>query len=181
MVQKKWCTATSSSPAGNHRRPRPFGSGTLSEMRYVLGVDSSTQSCKSKCETSTRGASSRRARRGIRPLPRPISEQDPVTWWSALVAACAALSQEVRAGVGAISVAGQQHGLVLLGADGSPVRAAKLWNDTTSVPQADAMVAALGAEQWAELTGSRPVAAFTITKLAWVAEHEPGVVAALRW
>ncbi len=33
-----------------------------------------------------------------------------------------------------------------------------------------------GAEQWAAMTGSVPVAAFTISKLAWVAEHEPGLL-----
>ena len=75
-----------------------------------------------------------------------------------------------------MSVAGQQHGLVLLDAAGEPLRPAKLWNDTTSAAQADRLVAELGADRWAEAVGSVPVAAFTITKLAWVAEHEPELI-----
>jgi xylulokinase len=35
------------------------------------------------------------------------------------------------------------------------------------------MVEHLGAEQWAKTCGSVPVASFTITKLAWLAHHEP--------
>ncbi|HEY8374642.1 MAG TPA: FGGY-family carbohydrate kinase, partial [Pseudonocardiaceae bacterium] len=48
-----------------------------------------------------------------------------------------------------------------------------LWNDTRSAPQATRLVERLGAEKWAERTGSVPVASFTVTKLAWLAEHEP--------
>jgi xylulokinase len=35
------------------------------------------------------------------------------------------------------------------------------------------LVDALGAEAWAQATGSVPVASFTVTKLRWLAEHEP--------
>ena len=82
-----------------------------------------------------------------------------------------------RRDVVAISIAGQQHGCVLLDATGEPVRPAKLWNDTTSAPQADQLVELLGADRWATATGSVPVASFTITKLAWLAEHEPDALA----
>ena len=55
--------------------------------------------------------------------------------------------------------------------------ASKLWNDTTSAPQAERLVVELGTDQWAAMTVQRPVASFTISKLAWVAEHEPEVLA----
>jgi xylulokinase len=42
--------------------------------------------------------------------------------------------------VAAIAVAGQQHGLVLCDEKGEPIRPAKLWNDTTSAPQARDLV-----------------------------------------
>jgi xylulokinase len=64
----------------------------------------------------------------------------------------------------------------MLGTDGQPLRDVKLWNDTTSAPQAAALVAARGVPWWAETIGSVPTAAFTITKLAWVAEHEPALL-----
>jgi xylulokinase len=64
---------------------------------------------------------------------------------------------------------------VALDAAGAVLRPAKLWNDTESAAEADAMVKQFGAERWAKASGSVPVAALTITKLAWLARHEPAV------
>ncbi len=141
-------------------------------MALVLGIDSSTQSTKVEARDLDTGVVVARGNAAHPPTTPPVSEQDPVAWWAALTEAIAQLGDH-RAEVVAMSVAGQQHGLVLLDADGAPLRPAKLWNDTTSAPQADRLVEALGAERWASATGSVPVAAFTITKLAWVADHEP--------
>ena len=102
-----------------------------------------------------------------------MSEQDPQTWWDALEACFAQFTEADRARVVAISVAGQQHGLVLVGDDSEVLRPAKLWNDTTSAPQARDLVASLSRQGWTERCGSVPLASFTITKLAWVLDHEP--------
>lgn len=140
-------------------------------MALVLGIDSSTQSTKVEARDIATGVVVARGNAAHPPTTPPVSEQDPVAWWAALTEAITQLGDH-RADVVAMSVAGQQHGLVLLDSDGVPLRPAKLWNDTTSAPQADRLVGALGAEHWAAATGSVPVAAFTITKLAWVADHE---------
>jgi xylulokinase len=144
--------------------------------RLVIGVDSSTQSTKAEARDLDTGELIAHGSAKHPTTSPPVSEQWPGGWFSALEIAIDALG-DARADVVAISVGGQQHGLVLLDADGEPVRPAKLWNDTTSAPQADRLVTALGAGRWAELTGSVPVPAFTITKLAWVAEHEPEALA----
>lgn len=142
-------------------------------MAVVLGVDSSTQSTKVEAREIASGSVLGSATASHPPTTPPISEQDPTAWWQALVEACNSLPAHIRSESIAVSVAGQQHGLVLLDDTGAPVRTAKLWNDTTSSTEADAMVAALGAQAWAAAVGSLPVAAFTISKLAWVAAHEP--------
>ena len=99
------------------------------------------------------------------------SETDPAVWWRALQEARAATG---RAGeVAAISVAGQQHGLVVSDAAGRPLRPAVLWNDTRSAPDAEALVAALGPAWWAAEIGSVPVASFTVTSWAWLRRTEP--------
>mgnify|MGYP003135683675 CR=1 FL=1 len=143
--------------------------------RLVVGVDSSTQSTKVEARDVATGDVVASGVAKHPPTAPPVSEQDPRAWWAALVDAVAQLGDH-RADVVAISVAGQQHGLVLLDAAGDPLRPAKLWNDTTSATQADRLVAEFGAEQWAQSIGSVPVASFTITKLAWVTEHEPEVL-----
>ena len=142
-------------------------------MPVVLGVDSSTQSTKVEARDVASGAVLGSASASHPPTTPPVSEQDPQSWWDALVQATNALDEAVRRDVVAIAVAGQQHGLVLLDETGAAVRPAKLWNDTTSAPQATRLVEAQGATWWAEATGSMPVAAFTVAKLAWVVEHEP--------
>ena len=53
------------------------------------------------------------------------------------------------------------------------MRPALLWNDVRSAPQATRLVADRGADWWARQTGVVPLAAITVSKLAWVAEHEP--------
>lgn len=140
--------------------------------QLVLGVDSSTQSVKVEARRIDSGVVVAVGNAKHPPTSPPVSEQDPEAWWSAMISACGELG-DVRTDVVAISVAGQQHGLVLLDERGAALRPAKLWNDTTSAPQAERLVDVFGAREWADIVGSVPVASFTVTKLAWVAANEP--------
>ncbi|MFE4620309.1 FGGY family carbohydrate kinase [Streptomyces sp. NPDC056747] len=149
----------------------------------VIGVDSSTQSTKAVAVDAVTGELLAVGR-----APHTVTgtggarESDPEEWWTALGAAVRAAVR--GAGVPAdsvtgIAVAGQQHGLVTLGADGRPLRPALLWNDTRSAPQAAALAADLGGpEAWLERTGSVPVASMTAAKWQWLREHEPAHAAA---
>ncbi len=139
-------------------------------MPLVMGVDSSTQSTKVEVRDADDGRLLAEGRAAHPAAMPPRSEQDPGAWWDALVNAIRASGAR---DIAAMSVAGQQHGLVAVDEAGTPLRPAKLWNDTESAPQAASMVARIGAERWARATGSVPVASFTVTKLAWLAEHEP--------
>ena len=134
----------------------------------VAGVDSSTQSCK----VVVRDADTGRLVRQGRALHPEGTEVHPDAWWQALQAA---LEQAGGlADVAAVSVGGQQHGMVCLDAGGEVVRPALLWNDTRSADDARDLVAEFGGPgAWADAVGSVPVASFTVTKLRWLAEHEP--------
>ena len=138
----------------------------MSGPRLVAGVDSSTQSTKVLvCDADTGAV----VREGRATHPEG-TEVDPEHWWQAFLAASGGGLLE---GVRAIAVAGQQHGMVALDESGSVVRPALLWNDTRSAGSADDLVAELGGTTaWVQAVGSVPVAAFTVTKLRWLAEHE---------
>jgi xylulokinase len=144
----------------------------------VAGIDSSTQSCKVVIRDAGSGEL---VREGHAAHP-PGSEVDPADWWHALGSALAQAGG--LSDVAAVSVAGQQHGMVCLDSAGKVVRPALLWNDTRSAGAAADLVAELGAgdpergaSAWARAVGSVPVAAFTVTKLRWLAQHEPAAMA----
>jgi xylulokinase len=140
-------------------------------MALVMGVDSSTQSCKVVVRDAATGVMVRTGR-----APHPDgTEVDPQAWWDALQKAIAAAGG--LDDVEAVSIAGQQHGLVALDARGRVIRPALLWNDTRSAGAAADLTAELGADHLAERTGVVPVASFTVTKLRWVADHEPDAAA----
>lgn len=141
---------------------------------YVAGVDTSTQSCKVVIVDPTTHAV---IREGKASHPDG-TEVDPQYWWDAFLTAV------TNAGglddVAALSVGGQQHGMVCLDSDGNVIRPALLWNDTRSGEAADQLISELGkgderagAAAWADYTGSVPVASLTVTKLRWLADHEP--------
>ena len=134
----------------------------------VVGVDSSTQSCKVVVRDLASGEVVRRAT-----THHPDgTEVDPKSWTDALTAALDD-ADGLADDVAGIAVGAQQHGMVVLDSDGRVVRPALLWNDTRSADAAAALVAERSPQEWAAATGSVPVASFTVTKLRWFAEHEP--------
>ena len=136
-------------------------------MTLVAGVDSSTQSCKVVIRDLATGVLVRSGR-----ASHPDgTEVDPAAWWVALKQAIEAAGG--LADVAAISIAGQQHGMVVLGSDGRVIRPALLWNDTRSAGAATYLIAEIGAGEFARRTGSVPVASFTLTKLRWLRDNEP--------
>lgn len=137
-------------------------------MTLVAGIDSSTQSCKVVIRDAETG---RLVRQGRASHPDG-TEVHPDAWWAALQQAI-----EQAGGlddVAAVSVAGQQHGMVALDENGDVVRPALLWNDTRSAGAAADLITELGGgAAWADAVGIVPVASFTLTKLRWLARQEP--------
>ena len=112
----------------------------------------------------------------------PVSEQVPGDWWAALETACTE-AVDTRPGsttpaIAAISVGGQQHGMVAARRDDEPVHPAKLWNDTESAPDAEWLIEQMGGgdagrRAFVDAVGSVPVAALTVTKLSWLHRTHP--------
>ncbi|MDR1117792.1 MAG: xylulose kinase [Bifidobacteriaceae bacterium] len=143
-------------------------------MTLVAGVDTSTQSCKVVVRDAETGALVRSGR-----AAHPDgTEVHPDAWWDAYQEASRAAGGIED--VAAVAVGGQQHGMVVLDAEGAVVRPALLWNDTRSAAAAEDLIAELGggsreagAKAWAQAIGSVPVASLTVTKLRWLAANEP--------
>lgn len=139
----------------------------MANRKLIAGVDSSTQSCKVVIRDAETGELIREGR-----ASHPDgTEINPSHWKSALDSAIA------KAGgvsdVSAISIGGQQHGMVALSADGGVIRDALLWNDTRSAAAAEDLNQELGGPiEIANKVGSVLVASFTASKVRWLADNE---------
>ncbi len=109
--------------------------------------------------------------------PQPLwSEQDPLDWWTGIVASIRGALEKARilgqdiAGVG---LTGQMHGLVLLDARDHVLRPAILWNDQRTGPQCAWITDRLGFDKLLEYTGNPALTGFTAPKIVWVRDHEP--------
>ena len=139
----------------------------MANLKLVAGVDSSTQSCKVVIRDAATGQLVREGRAN-HPDGTEIA---PAHWVSALDTAIAAAGG--LDDVSAISIGGQQHGMVALDSNGAVIRDALLWNDTRSADAAAALNKELGgAAEIAKQVGSVLVASFTATKLRWLADSE---------
>ena len=101
--------------------------------------------------------------------PRPgWVEQDPETWWSSTIDACAQLPEDERAQVDAVGFSSQRDTFVPVTTAGEPVGRAIASADR----RAGEMVAGLGRD-FQVLTGVVPDAGTVAAKVAWIRRHEP--------
>ncbi|GLF93829.1 sugar kinase [Streptomyces yaizuensis] len=105
------------------------------------------------------------------PVDPKAADADPQAW---LLSLGDAATGGLLEGVQAIGVAAQQHGLVALDQQGTPVRDALVGNDRRAQAAAADLIESLGGrEAWAQAVGSVPQAGHPVAKLRWLARTEP--------
>jgi xylulokinase len=149
----------------------------------TLGLDLGTSGVKAVLAEHDGGAMERviaSASRGLtvqRPQPG-WSEQDPESWWTAVLECVDELRQHdagALAACGAIGLSGQMHGATLLDAAGGVLRPCILWNDGRSATECAELEATWPASR--SVTGNLAMPGFTAPKLLWVRKHEPQIFA----
>ncbi len=152
-------------------------------MSHLLGIDLGTSAVKAALLDAGTGKviascqSPARTEFKVSAKQPAWAEQDPLVWWSHTQKAIAMLAKKQALNkVTSIGIAYQMHGLVLLDAAGRPVRPSIIWSDSRAVQLGRAAAEALGAEAFASSTLNAP-GNFTASKWAWVAKHEPQVLA----
>ena len=141
-----------------------------------MGVDCGTQSTKVVLRDATTGAivAVGRAPHELTERDDGTREQEPAVWIAALGTAIRDALRGQQFAIEGIGVSGQQHGLVALDVADRPVRAAKLWNDTTTTHECAILTEKLGGnDRVLELTGNLLLPGYTAPKIAWLAAHEP--------
>lgn len=105
------------------------------------------------------------------------AEQHPNLWWKNVVSATRQLfsgDSPSAAGVAAIGISYQMHGLVVVDKNRNVLRPSIIWCDSRAVVIGDKAFADLGAGHCLQHFLNSP-GNFTASKLKWVKEHEPEI------
>ena len=150
----------------------------------LLGIDLGTSSVKvSVVDAATRqclaSVSYPDTEREIVARQPGWAEQDPRQWWldvqKAIVLAHATQTYDPQE-IGAIGIAYQMHGLVVVDERQQVLRDAIIWCDSRAVPYGEQAFVAIGETRALEHLLNSP-GNFTAAKLAWVKAQEPEVYA----
>jgi xylulokinase len=155
--------------------------GCLRKAMY-LGIDCGTQGTKALLMDNA-GTALGRGYAAHRLVERTngAREQEPSWWVDALKVAVRQACGDTGSQVRALGVSGQQHGLVVLDESHRVIRPAKLWNDTETAAQNQALLDAFGGKRgWFERFGIVPLTGYTISKLLWIKQREPESFARIR-
>jgi len=150
----------------------------------LLGIDTGTSSIKvsvvdSATQKSLASAQYPAKESKITTLQPGWAEQSPEMWWEHTVQA---LKQMNASGaydprdIGAIGIAYQMHGLVVVDHNRKVLRDAIIWCDSRAVPYGQKALEHIGREKSLSDLLNSP-GNFTAAKLAWVKENEPDIFA----
>ena len=147
-----------------------------------LGIDCGTQGTKALLLDADGTVHGRGyARHALIERANGAREQEPQWWLDALRSSVVEAVADRGASVVALSVSGQQHGLVVLDEHKKVIRPAKLWNDTETAAQNAELIERLGgANATMERFGILPLTGYTVSKLLWLKEKEPANFARIR-
>ena len=148
----------------------------------LLGIDLGTSSVKvsiidadsQQCLVSTRFPETEAE---IISLQTGWAEQSPENWWQFTQEAILKAHQTKKynpAGISAIGIAYQMHGLVCVDRNHHVLRNSIIWCDSRAVPYGEQAFHAIGEKESLSHLLNSP-GNFTASKLAWVKENEPAV------
>jgi len=149
-------------------------------MATVLGIDLGTQSVKVVFydfeARETMAVES--APLDLHQTEAGLAEQQAHWWVNALRHALQQVGKDVRRSVVAVGVSGQQHGFVPLDKAGEVQAPVKLWCDTSTGAQCDAITDALGGPDVCIAEVGNPILpGYTASKVRWFRDSHPGLYA----
>ena len=149
-------------------------------MSIVLGIDLGTQSVKVVFYDYLKGnvVAVESAPLDIYQTEAGIAEQQAHWWVNALKQALQKVGKGVRQGVVAIGVSGQQHGFVPLNKAGEVQAPVKLWCDTSTGAECQAIMDAFGGfDACIKEVGNPILPGYTASKVRWFRNAHPGLYA----
>ena len=149
----------------------------------VIGIDLGTQSLKVLVYDLAMKSVVMTTRAPLDLISRSDgTREQEASWWLTAMRSCfAEIGADIKQRVVALSVSGQQHGFVAVGDGGLVLAPVKLWNDTSTVEECDAIHDALGGvAQAISLAGNPILPGYTASKVLWLKRHRYSDYVALR-
>ncbi len=150
-------------------------------MKYVLGIDLGTSGTKTVLfDQEGRGQASCTVEYPMYQPHNGWAEQDPMDWYNAAVTTIRSVLEKSGvnpADVAALGISGQMHGLVMLDEKGQVLRRSIIWCDQRTAKECDEIHAKVGREKLISITANPALTGFTLSKLLWVRNNEPGTYA----
>ena len=149
------------------------------KQRFVLGIDSSTQSTKVIVwDEQGQPVSEGRAPINMK-LPHPGHvEQDPAEWWSSFKTALRqALSKVNSKDIQGVAISNQRETVAFLDVKGNSLHNAMLWLDQRASQEVQELKEILGSETIHRITGKPLDTAPVLYRLRWLNKHRPQILA----
>jgi xylulokinase len=147
-------------------------------MKTVVGIDLGTQSLKAIFyDYAARGIVARESvPLDLYQTDRGAAEQEARWWLDALREVLGRVDPEIRNSAVALGVSGQQHGFVPLDRNADVLAPVKLWCDTSTAPECEAIMAAYGgAKKCIDEVGNPILPGYTASKILWLRNERPGL------
>ena len=144
-------------------------------MKYLIGIDVGTSQMKvALFDTEGNVVASASPQYPVYQPHNGWAEQEAGDWWDAAVSGIRDVIRGVDAAqIVGIGLGGQMHGLVMLDANGEPIRRSILWCDQRTAQECGEITDAVGARRLLEITANPALTGFTASKILWVRKHEP--------
>lgn len=147
--------------------------------KYVLGIDIGTTSVKTVLLSSSgRMVAEATRAHDLLSLYRNWAEEQAEIWWSDAVETVRDIGRQIPGclkQVVSIGCSGMVPAIVMLDADGNPVRNTIQQNDARAIEEIELVTAALDQKELYERTGGTTNQQHIIPRLLWVKRHEPEV------
>lgn len=149
---------------------------------YWIGFDIGSSSIKAALISADDGRVVDMAQQPKMEMPidspnRGWAEQDPDLWWKYVCDATHELISKnniVKTDIKGIGISYQMHGLVTVGKDLKPLRPSIIWCDSRAVETGEQIFNKVGPTKCVEHLLNAP-GNFTLSKLKWVKDNEPGI------
>ncbi|MHA6644063.1 xylulokinase [Mesorhizobium sp. A623] len=143
--------------------------------QLVVGLDSSTQSCKAIAWSSDgKAVAEGRAPLELAKLRPDFVEQEVADWWQAAHTALQQVTSAVDPKrIAAIAISNQRETVALIDAEGKPIGPASVWLDERAAGLVDRFADEFGRERLHTITGKPIDVTPVVYRLKWLRENEP--------